>query len=410
MRSPCLLPFFSFFLLLFSLSSSSPNDRQVYIIYFGEHTGAKTVQEIEETHHSTLLSVKNSQEEARESLLYSYKHSINGFAALLTSDEASILSEMEEVVSIFPSRANRWSLQTTRSWDFIEEVEGVSLKQSSHLRRRAKYGKDIIVGLLDSGIWPESRSFNDYGMGPVPKSWKGICQAGEAFNSSHCNKKLIGARYYLKAYEAYYGRLNTTNEYRSPRDHDGHGTHTSSTVGGRRVHGISALGGFAYGTASGGAPLVRLAMYKVCWPIPGGDPALENTCFEADMLSAMDDALADGVDVLSISIGTSGTPPKYQEDGIAIGALHAVKRKVVVVCSAGNSGPTPATASNLAPWIITVGASSVDRVFASPVVLGNGMEIKGQTVTPYKLQDKFYPLVFAANAVVPGTSKNISAA
>ncbi|KAJ8626733.1 hypothetical protein MRB53_020040 [Persea americana] len=410
MRSPCLLPFFSFFLLLFSLSSSSPNDRQVYIIYFGEHTGAKTVQEIEETHHSTLLSVKNRQEEARESLLYSYKHSINGFAALLTSDEASILSEMEEVVSIFPSRANRWSLQTTRSWDFIEEVEGVSLKQSSHLRRRAKYGKDIIVGLLDSGIWPESRSFNDYGMGPVPKSWKGICQAGEAFNSSHCNKKLIGARYYLKAYEAYYGRLNTTNEYRSPRDHDGHGTHTSSTVGGRRVHGISALGGFAYGTASGGAPLVRLAMYKVCWPIPGGDPALENTCFEADMLSAMDDALADGVDVLSISIGTSGTPPKYQEDGIAIGALHAVKRKVVVVCSAGNSGPTPATASNLAPWIITVGASSVDRVFASPVVLGNGMEIKGQTVTPYKLQDKFYPLVFAANAVVPGTSKNISAA
>lgn len=117
-------------------------------------------------------------------------------------------------------------------------------------------------------------------------------------------------------------------------------------------------------------------MYKVCWPIPGGDPALLNTCFEADMLSAMDDALGDGVDVLSISIGTTGTPPKYSEDGIAIGALHAVKRNVVVVCSAGNSGPTPATASNLAPWILTVGASSVDRIFTSPVILGNGMEIQ----------------------------------
>lgn len=203
-------------------------------------------------------------------------------------------------------------------------------------------------------------------------------------------RKVIGARYYLKAYEAYYGRLNTTNEYRSPRDHRGHGTHTSSTVGGRRVHGISALGGFAYGTASGGAPLVRLAMYKVCWTIPGGDPILEATCFYADMLSAMDDALADGVDVLSISIVSSGTPPKYPEDLIAIGALHAVKRNVVVACSAGNSGPTPATACNLAPWIITVGASSIDRVFASLVVLGNGMEIMVTSLSLLSLLSPFF--------------------
>ncbi|XP_058101001.1 subtilisin-like protease SBT5.6 [Magnolia sinica] len=409
MTNPSLLFcfYFSLFLSLLTLSSSTLDNRQVYIVYFGEHTEEKAAEDIEDGHHSVLLSVKNSDEEARASLLYSYKNSINGFAALLSEEEAGKLSEKEEVISAFPSQAN--SLQTTRSWEFLEFEEGLLERKGKGIEGRARGGQDIIVGLLDSGIWPESRSFSDKGMGPIPKSWKGICQEGEFFNSSHCNRKVIGARYYLKAYEYYHGRLDTTAEYRSPRDHDGHGTHTSSTVGGRRVRGVSSLGGFARGTASGGAPLVRLAMYKVCWPIPGVSLAVGNTCLEADMLAAIDDALGDGVDVLSISIGTSGTPPKYTEDGIAIGALHAVKRNVVVACSAGNSGPTPATVSNLAPWIITVGASSVDRLFPSPVVLGNGIEIKGQSVTPYELHNKHYPLVFAADAVVPGTPKNSNA-
>lgn len=89
------------------------------------------------------------------------------------------------------------------------------------------------------------------------------------------------------------------------------------------------------------------------------------------MLAAMDDAIADGVDVISISIGTK-QPQPFEEDSIAIGALHAMKKNIVVSCSAGNSGPAPSTLSNTAPWIITVGASSVDRKFLSPVVLGNG--------------------------------------
>ncbi|KAF8413645.1 hypothetical protein HHK36_001637 [Tetracentron sinense] len=440
----------SFLLLLLPLLVSC-TERQVYIVYFGEHSGDKTLQEIHDTHHSFLLSVKSTEEEAKLSLLYSYKNSINGFAALLTPDEAAKLSERDEVVSVFPSHANKWSLQTTRSWEFVGLEEGTvdweHKNKRGSLLHEAKYGQDIVVGLLDSGIWPESKSFSDEGMGPIPKSWKGICQTGDDFNSSHCNRvmdplqkpcrirsnkvspglplwvsaflakasnmtphnsntilKLIGARYYLKGYEAHYGTLNTTNEYRSPRDHDGHGTHTSSTVGGRRVSNVSALGGFASGTAKGGAPLVRLAMYKVCWPIPGKIAAAGNTCTNADMLAAIDDAIGDGVDVLSISIGTTETLP-YAKDGIAIGALHAAKRNIVVACSAGNSGPAPSTASNLAPWIITVGASSVDRIFSSPVVLGSGMIVKGQTVTPYKLKKKMYPLVYAGNVVVPGTAK-----
>ncbi|PNT72756.1 hypothetical protein BRADI_2g48740v3 [Brachypodium distachyon] len=221
--------------------------------------------------------------------------------------------------------------------------------------------------------------------------------------------KVIGARYYLKAYEARYGRLNATNGYRSPRDHDGHGTHTASTVAGRTVPGVAALGGFAAGTASGGAPRARLAIYKVCWPIPGPNPNIENTCFDADMLAAMDDAVGDGVDVMSVSIGSSGQPVRLADDGIAVGALHAARRGVVVVCSGGNSGPAPATVSNLAPWFLTVGASSIDRSFDSPIRLGNGKLVMGQTVTPYQLQgNRAYPMVYAAHAVVPGTPANVS--
>lgn len=65
---------------------------QVFIVYFGEHKGEKALHEIEDFHRSYLLSVKESEEDARASLLYSYKHSINGFAAVLTEEEASKLS------------------------------------------------------------------------------------------------------------------------------------------------------------------------------------------------------------------------------------------------------------------------------------------------------------------------------
>ncbi|CAA2933796.1 subtilisin-like protease [Olea europaea subsp. europaea] len=400
------LPVFLLVLLLPLLAFC--DEKQVYIVYLGEHSGVKTFTEIEENHYSYLFSVKKTVEDAKSSLIYSYKSSINGFAALLTPDEASKLSEIEEVVSVLRSHPTKYSLQTTRSWEFAglqEGSKGFQLKEN--LLMKSSYGKNIIVGMLDSGVWPESKSFSDEGMGPYPSSWKGICQSGDAFNSSNCNKKIIGARYYIKGYEAYYGSLNRTLDYRSPRDKDGHGSHTASTVGGRRVHNVSALGGFARGTASGGAPLVRLAIYKVCWAIPGQGKENGNTCMTEDMLAAMDDAIADGVDVLSISIVTRDPVP-YNEDGIAIGALHAIKKNIVVACSAGNLGPAPATLSNVAPWIITVGASSIDRIFLAPVVLGNGMKIEGQSVTPYKLEKKMYPLVYAAQIVNPDVSKDIS--
>ncbi|CAN1814306.1 Subtilisin-like protease SBT5.6 [Linum perenne] len=367
-------------------SVNCAEQQKTYIVYLGEHdNGDKTSDEILQIHHSYLSAVKDSDEDAAASLIYSYKHSINGFAASLTSQQASIL---KEVVGVIESVPGKYSTQTTRSWEF----SGMNEKnKNDDILRGAGYGKSVIVGVLDSGVWPESESFSDEGMEDIPKSWKGICETGQDFNSSHCNKKIIGARYYLKGFERHYGELNAIEDYRSPRDKDGHGTHTTSTVVGRQVHNASALGGFARGTVSGGAPLARLAVYKA--EKIGG-----NTCMEEDMLAAMDQAIADGVHIISISIGSS-TPLEYIDDALSIGAFHASKKNIVVVCAAGNDGPDPATVENPAPWILTVAASSLDRVFHGPVLLGNGKTIMVVTSSNGMLSA-------AADAVHPKVRKN----
>ncbi|KAJ8545373.1 hypothetical protein K7X08_017956 [Anisodus acutangulus] len=400
---------FLFSLLLMSLHGfvSCSEETKVYVVYLGEHSGEKTLKEIEDHHCSFLHSVKGSttsKEDARASLVHSYKNVINGFSALLTPQEANMISGMEGVISVFHSDPHEIKPHTTRSWDFVSLLEGTSLINSrKEVLQNASGGKDIIVGVMDSGVWPESPSFNDEGMEPVPKSWKGICQEGVAFNASHCNRKLIGARYYLKSYEANFGPLNETRDFRSPRDVDGHGTHTAATVGGRRVANASAIGGFAKGTATGGAPNVRIAIYKVCWPVPDQSLAEGNTCLTDDVLAAFDDAIADGVHVLSVSLGSKPRTTYYTQNAIAIGSLHAVKRSIIVACSAGNDGPTASTVGNVAPWIITVGASSIDRVFSSPIMLGNGMIVEGQTVTPIRRR-RLHPLVYAGDVEIRGTT------
>ncbi|KAK4361264.1 hypothetical protein RND71_020216 [Anisodus tanguticus] len=385
---------------------SCSEETKVYVVYLGEHSGEKTLKEIEDHHCSFLRSVKGttSKEDAKASLVHSYKNVINGFSALLTPQEADMISRMEGVISVFHSDPHEIKPHTTRSWDFVSLLEGTSLiNYGEEMLINANYGEDIIVGVIDTGVWPESSSFNDEGMGPVPKSWKGICQEGVAFNSSHCNRKLIGARYYLNGYEAIVGPLNETRDFRSPRDVDGHGTHTAATVGGRKVVNASAIGGFANGTATGGAPNVRLAIYKVCWPAPEQSLAEGTTCDIADIIAAFDAAISDGVHVLSVSLGSEPGKKYYTQNGIAIGSLHAVKRNIIVACSAGNAGPTPATVANVAPWIITVGASSIDRVFSSPIMLGNGMIVEGETVTPIR-RTRLHPLVYAGDVEIKGTT------
>lgn len=119
----------------------------------------------------------------------------------------------------------------------------------------------------------------------------------------------------------------------------------------------------AWGTAKGGAPHAHIAAYKVCWQ--GGG------CDDSDILAAMDDAIADGVDVFSASLGSDPPLYPYYSDAIAVATFHAQYKGIITVCSAGNAGPTAGSVTNVAPWIVTVGANSIDRKFPSHVVTGN---------------------------------------
>ncbi|KAE9448853.1 hypothetical protein C3L33_19246, partial [Rhododendron williamsianum] len=226
--------------------------------------------------------------------------------------------------------------------------------------------QDVVVGVLDTGVWPESKSFDDSGMPDLPAKWKGECESGPDFKPTLCNKKLIGARRFSRGYHMASGSdPNVKQEIDSPRDYDGHGTHTSSTAAGAQVANASFLG-YASGTARGMAINARLATYKVCW---------KTGCFGTDILAGMDRAILDGVDVLSLSLG-GGTAPYYR-DTIAIGAFTATEKGIFVSCSAGNSGPGKGSLANVAPWIMTVGAGTIDRDFPAYAAMGDGKRFTG---------------------------------
>ncbi|XP_020526609.1 cucumisin-like isoform X2 [Amborella trichopoda] len=369
-----LLTLFITLVLLNTCSEASDADRQVHIVYLGqrlqEDFSAASL-------HLGILQQVLSGSSATESLVYSYRRSFNGFAAKLTQQEIEKLESMEGVVSIFPSQKKQ--LHTTRSWDFMGFTETVN--------RSLKWESDVVVGVIDTGIWPESASFSDEGFGPPPSKWKGTCQSSANFT---CNKKLIGARFY-KADKQFDPILDDP----SPRDTIGHGTHTASTAAGRVVSDTS-LFGLALGSARGAVPSARIAVYKVCW---------SDGCSDADMLAAFDDAIADGVDVISISIGHS-IPLDYFMDSLAIGSFHAMKGGILTSISAGNDGPYAGSVTNVAPWTLTVAASSTDRKIINKVALGDGEILVGRAVNTFQLKGTTFPLIYGGDA--PNTSAGYS--
>lgn len=256
----------------------------------------------------------------------------------------------------------------------------IGTKDTHGIIKESDSGSNVIIGVLDTGIWPERVSFNDHDLGPVPSHWKGKCDGGDNFPENLCNKKLIGARYYSTQQQ----------QQGSARDTIGHGTHTASTIAGRHVANASFLG-FAQGVANGIAPKSRIAVYKVC---------SEEGCSASDILAGIDAAVEDGVDVISASIG--GDPLTYHEDPIAIGAFGAIEKGVLFSASGGNDGPTDSTISNVAPWITTVGASTIDRRFPADLVLGDGSVITGSSLyTGHGLPEgKYLPLIYAGNASI----------
>ncbi|CAI0440326.1 unnamed protein product, partial [Linum tenue] len=329
---------------------------------------------------SFVILLSFSIERAREAIRYSYTRHINGFTAILNEGEAAQIAKHPGVVSVFPDR--RKKLQTTHSWNFMlmenqftDKATGKLVARPSPFWKEAKFGQDVIIANIDGGVWPESQSFSDEGYGPVPSRWKGTCaKAGIRCNSRCCCRKLIGARYFNKGVLAVPtdAKAGAHADLYSVRDFGGHGTHTLSTAAGNFVPGAN-FSGAALGVAKGGAPRARVASYKTCFNVPDSCLVNESECFDSDILAAFDAAIHDGVDVISVSLG--GSADEYFQDAVAIGSFHAVKKGILVSCSAGNSGPLPGTVSNLAPWITTVAASTLDRKFVASLKLGLPMPL-----------------------------------
>jgi subtilisin family serine protease len=301
--------------------------------------------------------------------IYDYTITNNGVAVRLTAAQAAKLATLDSVVGLSKDRLAK--PDTTLSPHFLGLDAAGGLW--SQLGGQTKAGAGVVVGVIDTGIWPESKAFAGGTGIPVPTDWHGTCVDGEQFTKQMCNDKLIGARYFVDGFGK---NAIATDEYLSPRDGDGHGSHTASTAAGNRVTGISIAGvTFDSGVASGMAPGAKVAAYKVCWEgktTPAG-------CFNSDSVAAINAAVADGVDVINYSIG--GTSESDVLDPVAQAFRAASNAGVFVANSAGNSGPGASTLDHPAPWVTTVAAATHRRAFQA-LELGNGARYVGASTTP----------------------------
>jgi subtilisin family serine protease len=329
--------------------------------------------------------------------LYNYTVAFNGFAAKLTEAQAEHLRASSDVIRV--TEDQKYKLETISTPEFL------GLRDEGGAWNQGYLGEDVIIGVLDSGVWPENPSFSDRtgtnkkGIGnkldyqQIP-GFNGKCVPGEAFNASHCNQKLIAAQWYGAGFGGPAGIKETfPYEFVSPRAADGHGVHTASTAGGNDGVAASA-NGINLGIASGMAPRARIATYKVCWGF-GDDPA--GGCFGSDSIAAVDQAVLDGVDVINFSI--SGTRTNFL-DATEVAFLFAADAGVFVAASAGNSGPGAATVAHPSPWITTVAAGTHDRLFEADVVLGNGASYTGASIQENGTGE--LPMVYSADVGLAG--------
>jgi subtilisin family serine protease len=329
-------------------------------------------------HDAALASVGASKK------LYSYTFSLDAVAAPLTAAQANALAARADVLAVVPDAIHTAVTSSTPAFLGLSDPGGLW----SQLGGVDSAGEDTIVGIVDSGIWPESLSFSDRvdasgapSNAPGAKrayqqvpGWHGKCVPGEEFTATLCNQKLIGAQYF-NAGQGGNAKIDADRpwEFNSVRDYNGHGTHTASTSAGN--YGVAATGqASVFGTVSGMAPRARVAAYKALWSTVDGATASGTT---SDLAAAIDQAVADGVDVINYSI--SGSTTSFSEP-IALSFLFAARAGIFVAASAGNSGPATSTVNHPSPWLTTVAAGTHNRDGNGSVTLGNGVTYSGKSV------------------------------
>ncbi|XP_057467817.1 subtilisin-like protease SBT2.6 [Actinidia eriantha] len=324
--------------------------------------------------------------------LYSYRHLINGFAVHISPEQAEILRRAPSVKSV----ERDWKVRrlTTHTPQFLGLPTGVWPTGGGF----DKAGEGIVIGFVDSGIFPHHPSFATYNQepyGPLPK-YRGKCEVDPDTKKSFCNGKIIGAQHFAEAAIAA-GVFNPAIDFASPLDGDGHGSHTAAIAAGNngvpvRIH------GYEFGKASGMAPRVRIAVYKALYRLFGG--------FVADVVAAIDQAVHDGVDILNLSMSPNSPPATAKTtflNPFDATLLSAVKAGVFVAQAAGNGGPFPKTLLSYSPWITTVAAAVDDRRYKNHLTLGNGKILPGIGLSPATHGNRTFTMV-AANDVLLDSS------
>ena len=334
--------------------------------------------------------------------IYDYAFAYNGFAARLTPSQATRLRATPGVLAVASQQTYSVDTTTAPAPSSAGAVPDVPTGATNG-------GEGIVIGVIDSGVWPESLAFADHvdansrptrtpsgrlAYQPV-RGWTTTCQTGEGWSASLCNGKLVTARYFNRGQggDAAIER-DRPWEFTSPRDYSGHGTHTASTSAGNRAVPVTGpAAGLAPDGISGVAPRARIAAYKALWSTQSGDTASGTT---SDLVAAVDAAVADGVDVLNYSV--SGTRTDVA-DPVEIAFLFAADAGIFVAASAGNSGPAASTVEHPSPWVTTVAASTQGRAGRGSMTLGTGVRLVGASVAAAEVSA---PLVDATAAGLPG--------
>ncbi|XP_054786929.1 subtilisin-like protease SBT2.4 [Prosopis cineraria] len=310
--------------------------------------------------HEMLL--QTTLEKGSYTKLHSFKHILNGFSVHTTPSQAGRLRGIEGVRVV--ERDGGAKMKTTYTPAFVG-VEGMRVWEDG------EGGEGVVIGFVDSGINPSHGSFAYDASRPFQSNiskFSGGCETGPRFSESDCNGKIVGARFFSKGAQAI-APLNPSLDFLSPFDADGHGSHVASTAAGNCGVDV-VVNGFCYGRACGMAPRARIAVYKAIYPTVGTI---------ADVVAAIDQAVADGVDMISLSVGPEEAPQDTVTmlSVLEISLLFARKAGVLVVQASGNNGPAPSSVLSFSPWTLSVASSSTDRFYSASLLLADGQSFGG---------------------------------